>query len=242
MVLIHIFAGLLAIAAGAFALSAAKGGRLHREAGRIFVAAMLVMAGLGAGLAAAQLLSGHAPRVATGNMVAGAITCYLTGTAWLTIRRPRSGGRWIDAGAMLFALAFGLFAIKLGVGALYTSKGKLSWFPSAPLLTMGAIGLLAAWGDMRMLASGGLLGNRRIARHLWRMCLAMFVATASFFLGQARVLPEPLRVLPLQLAPVVLVLLAWVYWLVRVRFTRWSARDAALQRGGRVAGASVSGP
>jgi len=40
---LHIIAGLLAIGAGAVALHALKGGRLHRQSGMIFVYAMLVM-------------------------------------------------------------------------------------------------------------------------------------------------------------------------------------------------------
>jgi hypothetical protein len=55
---------------------------------------------------------------------------------------------------------------------------------------------------------------------LWRMCLAMFIATASFFLGQAKVLPESMRIFPLLAIPVVLVLILMFYWWVRVSFTR----------------------
>lgn len=46
------------------------------------------------------------------------------------------------------------------------------------------------------------------------------IATGSFFLGQAKVLPESMRIVPLLAAPVVLVLLPMVYWWVRVSFTK----------------------
>jgi hypothetical protein len=65
-----------------------------------------------------------------------------------------------------------------------------------------------------------LQGAPRIARHLWRMCLAMFIATASFFLGQARVFPESMRIFPLLAIPVALVLLLMLYWWVRVSFSK----------------------
>lgn len=42
-----------------------------------------------------------------------------------------------------------------------------------PLFIFGVVGLLAAAGDMRMIRAGGIQGPRRIARHLWRMSLAM---------------------------------------------------------------------
>jgi hypothetical protein len=39
----------------------------------------------------------------------------------------------------------------------------------------------------------------------------------SFFLGQAQVIPEPLRITPLLVAPVLAVLLTLLYWVWRVR-------------------------
>ena len=51
---IHVVAGLVAIGAAAVALYAAKGARLHRESGRIFVYAMLVMSASAAVMAALQ--------------------------------------------------------------------------------------------------------------------------------------------------------------------------------------------
>jgi uncharacterized membrane protein len=40
---LHVLAGLLALLAGAVALSARKGGELHRKSGLVFVGAMVVM-------------------------------------------------------------------------------------------------------------------------------------------------------------------------------------------------------
>jgi hypothetical protein len=58
---------------------------------------------------------------------------------------------------------------------------------------MAGVPLLAAAGDIRMLASGGIAGRQRITRHLWRMCFGLFIATGSFFLGQQQVFPAFLR-------------------------------------------------
>ena len=52
MTIVHIIAGLLAITAGFAALFAAKGGKLHRRGGIVFVGAMIVMAGIGGVMAA----------------------------------------------------------------------------------------------------------------------------------------------------------------------------------------------
>jgi hypothetical protein len=42
----------------------------------------------------------------------------------------------------------------------------------------------------------------------------------SFFLGQAKVIPKPIRIFPLLLIPPLLVLGALLYWLWRVRIKR----------------------
>ena len=61
------------------------------------------------------------------------------------------------------------------------------------------------------------------------MTFALFIATGSFFLGQADELPEALRIWPalyvLALAPLVFLL----YWMWRVRFRR-SLRGMQLLR------------
>jgi uncharacterized membrane protein len=220
MVLMHIFAGLLAIAAGGVALAVLKGGKLHRESGMVFVYAMLVMSGMGAVLAALKVVAGESPQLQSMNVVAGVLTFYLVTTALLTVRRrsPRFG--WIDASAMGIALAAGVFAIAFAFNAANAPRGKLLAYPALPALIFGSIALLAALGDARLMMGRVLQGANRIARHLWRMCLAMFIATASFFLGQAKVLPESMRIIPLLAIPVVVVLVLMFYWWARVSFTK----------------------
>lgn len=220
MVLIHIFAGLLAITAGAVALAVLKGGRLHRESGTIFVYAMLAMSGMGATMAAMKVLAGDGRAFQSMNAVAGVLTFYLVATALMTVRRRSKGSRWIDAIAMVVAAAAGLFSIKFGFDAVNAPRGKLLGFPAAPAFIFGGVALLAALGDMRLLMGRVLQGANRIARHLWRMCLAMFIATGSFFLGQAKVFPDALRKPALLAIPVLLVLLLMLYWWARVLLTK----------------------
>jgi len=104
--------------------------------------------------------------------------------------------------------------------------------PAGMNLFMGSIMLLAAAGDARMLVRHGVMGTRRIRRHLWRMCFGLFIATGSFFLGPAN---RPLRLLravgfrqelfrallrqEVLLFLAVLPLLLLVFWVVRIRFT-----------------------
>jgi peptidoglycan/LPS O-acetylase OafA/YrhL len=84
----------------------------------------------------------------------------------------------------------------------------------------GVIGLAAGLSDLRWARTGSISGARRLARHLWRMCFAFFIATGSFFLGQAKVIPTPLRIMPLLAALALAPLLALLYWLWRIRVRR----------------------
>jgi hypothetical protein len=59
------------------------------------------------------------------------------------------------------------------------------------------------------------------------MSFAMWIATMSFFLGQARHFPEAIRHSGLLSIPVVLVLLVMLYWLGRVFIKR---RGVAYQK------------
>jgi hypothetical protein len=80
---------------------------------------------------------------------------------------------------------------------------------------------------------GALSARQRLGRHVWRMCLSMFIATLSFFFGQAQLFPEEVRATQVHLVPIFLVAGATAYWLVRVRFLNWSLRGA---RGSGTAG------
>lgn len=67
-------------------------------------------------------------------------------------------------------------------------------------------------------------------RHIARMGFAMGMATTSFFLGQAKVFPEPLRhAFGLRAIPVLLVVGVVLYWLVRTRLSRRRARSLPLR-------------
>jgi hypothetical protein len=83
--------------------------------------------------------------------------------------------------------------------------------------------LLAAAGDARIMRFGPPRGKPRLARHLWRMCVALFIAAGSFFSIRERVatiLPEPFTTGPVRALPIVLLFGAMFYWLWRVRGRR----------------------
>lgn len=57
----------------------------------------------------------------------------------------------------------------------------------------GTVALLALIGDLRLLLTRRMAAKLRLVRPLWRMCLTLWLATASFFLGQADEFPAALR-------------------------------------------------
>ena len=66
------------------------------------------------------------------------------------------------------------------------------------------------------------------------MCFALFIAALSFFIGQAKVFPQPIRILPLLALPVLAVLVTMFYWLWRVRIrrrARYPFKGVRLSRG-----------
>jgi hypothetical protein len=218
--LIHITAGGLGIVSGYAALYAAKGAGLHRRSGLVFVCSMVTMAVFAAGMAAA--------RGEPGNVTGGLLTAYLVITALTTVRPRTAGSRRLDLGAMLVALAIGAANVALGLDSLLRGDGTRNGVPAALFLVFGAIALASGLSDLRLMRGGEIRGARRLSRHLWRMCFALFIATGSFFLGQADELPEPLRVFPLLAIPAFLPLLLMPYWLWRVRPKRISRAVVAV--------------
>ncbi len=214
----HIAAGSIALVAGAVALFSFKGAKLHRKSGMLFVFAMLIMSATGAVMAALK------PEALS--VIAGALTFYLVATGVLTVRPRGASARWVDLGAMLTGLTIGITGFYFGLEALRDPTGMKDGFPAPSYFVFGSVALVAALLDLRMVWAGGVNGPHRLARHLWRMCFALFIAAASFFLGQAQVFPEPMRNAALLAAPVLVVLVAMLYWLWRVLFTKRFRRSA----------------
>jgi len=209
VIIVHMVAGFAAVIAGVVALFVTKGGALHRTAGSVFVWSMVVMGTLGAIVAASRL---HIPAQRI-NIVAGLFVAYLVTTSLLTVRPLHR--RWIDVGAA--GIAFGVAATGYAVALVSLAQPKVVWFPAVPATIFASIALAAAIGDVRMIRTGALRGSRRIARHLWRMCVAMFIAVMSFSVQQGKVLPAELHggtVLAI-LSLTVLGMMAW--YLVRLR-------------------------
>jgi hypothetical protein len=101
-------------------------------------------------------------------------------------------------------------------GVPFRTIGVMS-FVLATVLTLAAV------GDLRIMRFGMPRGGPRLARHLWRMCFALFIAAGSFFSIRervAKILPEPFTTAPMRVLPILLLFAAMFYWLWRVRGRR----------------------
>jgi len=213
---IHIVAGGLAIILGAMALLAPKGGWLHRRSGLLFVFAMLTMGLTGSTLALHKSWT-------NANVLGGFMSAYFVVTALTTVRPVTAWTRRLDYAALAVAIALASVEIAMGRTALANAGGTISGVPFFMLFFLATITSLAAAGDIRVLRFGPPRGGARLARHLWRMCFALFIAAGSFFSIRARVarvLPVPLTTPTMRALPVLLVFVAMFYWLWRVRGKR----------------------
>lgn len=136
-------------------------------------------------------------------------------------------------GPALFVLGAAVGLMQQGLETGQTLSRSKDGIPAAVFFVFGGVAVLAAALDVRMIARGGVRGPSRLARHLWRMCMACFIAVMSFFAGQPQFFPEAVRksgVLPI---PGLVVLALLAFWLVRVKSR--APRPAASARPATVA-------
>ena len=219
----HICGGTVGLLSGTVALSVRKGSSRHALAGKVFVVSMITMAVFAVYLAIVR----HQPN----NIGGGILTFYLIGTAWLTARRRNGETNRFDWILLLIPLALGILSWMNGIKIVRSGAPSPDGVPVGMTFFMGSVMLLAGAGDVRMLLRGGILGSARIARHLWRMCFGLFIASGSFFMGPSN---RPLRLLStvglaqhlspalfnttLYLILTILPLIMLIFWIIRVRF------------------------
>jgi hypothetical protein len=233
--IVHIGAGLIGVLSGSTALVVRKGGRLHRASGDVFAVSMLSMAAFGAYLALMR-----SQRL---NVIAGAFTFYLVATAWSTVMRKEKETGRVELGLLFVGLAVGAGASIFGWEAAHRAPGQ-GGEGAAPYVVFGIVALLAVSGDVRLLVRGGVSGAPRLVRHLWRMCSALFIAAASFFVGtsgdpvlrqtglRARLFTAAVRRTHLPEVPLLVIVVLTIFWLCRVRFGKAYKGDVSRARQG----------
>jgi uncharacterized membrane protein len=204
--ILHIGAASTGLLAGGGALVFRKGQHLHQVAGTTFFLAMLTMSVTGFWLALV------AP--ARVSAVVAALTFYLVATSWVTVRRrPGMTGRF-EIGALVMALGIVAACLLVAWVGANSPRGRIDGLPYQPIFAFMAIAGLAAVGDARAISQGGVMGPSRLARHLWRMCAALIIASLAF-VAQPKAIPAALHGNPLLFLPILAAFVAMVFWLVR---------------------------
>ena len=209
LLILHIGGAAVGIVSGWVAILARKGRRLHRVAGDVFCVAMIVMAVVGGAVAPFM------PSAQWSNTTAAAFTLYLVATSWMVVRRRPGEIGLFEPTASVVAIALAAMAVAGLMGLRLFGGGA-----DPSIYVFGGLAALAAACDLRMIAVGGVAGPARVARHLWRISLALVLATASYFLGQPKFVPAPIRGTVLAALPVLAALGLLVFWMVRVRFAK----------------------
>ena len=202
----HILAGMLALGSGYVALFVTKGLPLHRRSGMVFVYAMVVMGMFATAVAIFRAI----PSL----VLSGPLVSYFVITAVTTVRPI---DRRLDLGMFVIALTIAVLGYIRAGNELAHGRYVVNGVPVAMSLLMTSVTLIAAVSDIRLLRGAVLVGRSRIARHLWRMCWAFWIATGSFFLGQMDEFPVWLQKPTLMAIPALAPLVLMFYWLWRIR-------------------------
>lgn len=204
MLALHIAGGTAGLLSGFAAAFLRKGSNRHRIAGNVFVLSMLVLGGTGAYLGFMK----HQ----TANAYMGAFTAYLVLTAWWTARRRDGHVGTFDLVLLMVPLVISAILISYGLGFFHSTGGA-----RGGSFISGSIALLFAASDIRILMRRSITGTQRLARHLTRMCLALFVAAGSVFLARAHLFPVFMRKSGMLFVLSFLPLLLIIFWRFRLR-------------------------
>jgi uncharacterized membrane protein len=216
----HIGGGTVGLVSGTVAAFAPKGGRLHRAAGNVFFVSMLTMA------AVAAVVALFMPQGVT-NVSGSALTFYLVATAWVTVIRKEGTAGVFEKVAFVAALGVAAALISFGLLGVASPAGASGKQAAMGFYIFAALPAFAAAMDLKVILNHGISGAQRIARHLWRMCVALLFASGSFFTnGLSRILPHSMHASPLLFLPMLVPLALLIFWMIRVRLTGWYRNEA----------------
>ena len=225
VLILHIGAGSAGIVSGYTALSVRKGARLHRVFGTVFFVSMLTVSALAVYLALFVPPTSRGGAPPNASVSVGLLTFYLVATAWMTVRRKDGHAGLLEKGMLAVALGAALALLIFGLRAASFAAARPGDY--VPYFVFASFATFFAALDLKVILQGGISGAARIARHLWRMCFALFFAASFFFIGQQKVMPVYMRGSPFLFVPALAPLVLLIFWMIRVRLTNWFKQTAA---------------
>lgn len=203
----HIIFGTLAVLAGGIALCSKKGRSLHIRYGKVFVWSMMFASLLGI------LLGVQNHQELFISALAGVLTITLIISSVLTLR---PNGRIIEFSvASVNVLSF-IVIFSSGYLAMKNTNGVLFEFNAEDYFFLSGMSLLVLCGDINYYFFNK---SKKILRHLWRMCLAFFIAAGSAFTGPGMAaFPESIQKSGILFLPELLIFLLMIYWVIKYQF------------------------
>lgn len=209
----HIAMGAAALVSGLVAMASRKGATgLHERSGQIYFGTMIGMA------ASAVLLTSWEPDRLS--MTAGIWTIYLVLTSWSAARSKQGVAGPIEKASLPLALLATALFLDGGIAAYRAPYGNFQGMSHVGFWVFGGLAALSVIFDLHLFWRGKLNPRQRVARHLWRMVAAYFLAATSLFLGQQDDVFPFMQGSPILLLPSLATLAYLAYWAVRVRFVR----------------------
>lgn len=200
LLVIHIAAGSVALAAAAAALLTVKGGARHRGVGRVYAAAMGLVAVTALPLAVAAsdaLLS-----------LVAVFSFYLVFAGWRFARNGSGVPQAVDWAA---AAVMGLTGLAMwSYGAALFAQGDGQWVTMA---VFGFIALALSAVDLRYHRARSRSGRQRIARHLTNMLSGTIATVTAVVVVNVNTRPAWLA----WILPTILITPLIVWWNRRVR-------------------------
>ncbi len=211
LILLHVTAGTVAVLAGAFAMTSRKGQGLHIKSGRIFAVSMIASSALGSCLGLIKYETLYI------TFHAGVLATTLILSSYDVLR----GRKWHRMIAVINALNFaGL--VTAAILAAGQPNANLFGFHAADYGFLAGLTGIALVCDLSIRIWPALSNQRRISEHLWRMCTGFFIAAGSAFTGPGMVIfPEWIQASGLLSLPELLIFVALIFWLIRIRFRRF---------------------
>lgn len=196
IVALHIFSGTLALIAGNLIAVLQKGNKLHRNIGRVYVLAMLLV-----------FVTAFIRSVQTGNeflLAIGFFSFCLTFSGWITIQRGKNPGGFAVLVSAILSMISGVFLILLGI-----IEPEQLWVRINPVpLVFGGICLYLGIEDFRF-RNQVLTYKQRLQFHIGRLGGSLISAYTAFFVVNINFLPYWL----VWLAPTVIGTLVIMFWI-----------------------------
>lgn len=217
----HVALGTLAVLAGAVALGARKGRKVHVSAGRVFVYAMGLSSVLGAVLGALKYetfwITIHAGILGATLVTSGVLAVRIRAVRARRLFNVVAGVNALNAATLLAA----------GVYATTLPDARFYGFAAEDYFFLFALALIAGLGDLRMAFGSEVSHKHRIAQHLLRMCIGFFIAAGSAFTGPgANAFPKAVQDSGLLSLPELTIFLLMLFWLLK---TLWGPRAQAVR-------------